>query len=54
MVVTEQMEWHQTHGNHVFDVLDTIPLIPLQTLPGARPPQHPVVYSTGSVYTLEM
>jgi hypothetical protein len=23
------MEWHQTHGNYVFDVFDTIPLIPL-------------------------
>uniref|UniRef100_A0A4W5KZN6 Wolframin EF-hand domain-containing protein n=1 Tax=Hucho hucho TaxID=62062 RepID=A0A4W5KZN6_9TELE len=30
---TEAMEWHQiteNHGNHVFDVLDTITLIPLQ------------------------
>ena len=29
------MEWHQTpgnHGNHVFDVFDTIPLILLQSL----------------------
>ena len=30
---TPQMEWHQTPGNHVFDVFDTIPLIPLQSLP---------------------
>ena len=36
---TEQMEWHQTPGNHVFDVFDTIPLIPLQSLPRARAPQ---------------
>jgi hypothetical protein len=27
---TEQMDWHQTHGNHVFDVFDIIPHIPLQ------------------------
>ena len=33
------MEWHQTHGNHVFDVFDTIPLILLQPLPWASPPQ---------------
>uniref|UniRef100_A0A8C7T8Z2 Protein tyrosine phosphatase receptor type N2 n=1 Tax=Oncorhynchus mykiss TaxID=8022 RepID=A0A8C7T8Z2_ONCMY len=33
MAGTEQMEWHQTHGNPVFD---TIPLIPLQPLPGAQ------------------
>ena len=25
----ERMEWHQTHGNHVFSVVDTIPPIPL-------------------------
>jgi hypothetical protein len=36
MARTEQMEWHQTPGNHVFDVFDTIPLIPLQSLPQAR------------------
>ena len=28
---TERMEWHQTHGNHVFDVFDTFPR--------AHPPQ---------------
>ena len=43
MVRTEQMEWHQTpgnHGNHVFDVVfDTIPLVTLQPLPQARLPQ---------------
>jgi hypothetical protein len=36
------MEWHQTPGNpgnHVFDVLETIPLILLQSLPQARSPQ---------------
>jgi hypothetical protein len=27
LAATEQKEWHQTHGNHVFDVFDTIPLI---------------------------
>ena len=27
------------NGNHVFDLFDTIPLIPLQPLPRARPPQ---------------
>ncbi|CDQ87022.1 unnamed protein product [Oncorhynchus mykiss] len=27
---TERMEWHQTCGNHVLDVFDTIPPIPLQ------------------------
>ena len=36
---TEQMEWNQTPGNHVFDVFDTVPLIPLQPLPQARSPQ---------------
>ena len=39
MAGTEQMEWHQTHGNHVFNVFDTIPPIPLQSLPRACPPQ---------------
>ena len=38
MTRTERMEWHQTPGNHVFGVFDTIPLIPLQSLPQARPP----------------
>ena len=33
-----QMEWHQTPGNHVLVVFDTIPLILLQSLPRARPP----------------
>ena len=45
----EQMEWHQTPGNHVFDVFNTIPLIPLQSLPqvcssqlrGHQPPVLP-------------
>ena len=32
----EQMEWHQTH---VFNVFGTIPPIPLQPLPRARPSQ---------------
>nr|XP_046147162.1 synaptotagmin-like protein 3 isoform X3 [Oncorhynchus gorbuscha] len=46
MARTEQMEWHQTHRNHVFN---TIPLIPLQPLPRACPPQlnchqPPVLY----------
>ena len=34
--------WNGANGmasNHVFDVLDTIPLIPLQPLPQVRPPQ---------------
>jgi hypothetical protein len=39
MAGTEQIEWHQTPGNHVFDVFDTIPLIQLQSLPLARSPQ---------------
>ncbi|CDQ75314.1 unnamed protein product [Oncorhynchus mykiss] len=34
-----QMEWHQTPGNYVFDVFDTIPPIPLQSLPRTRSPQ---------------
>uniref|UniRef100_A0A4W5LM42 LIM zinc-binding domain-containing protein n=1 Tax=Hucho hucho TaxID=62062 RepID=A0A4W5LM42_9TELE len=47
MAGTEQMEWHQTPGNHVFD---TIPLIRLQSLPQTRPPQlrchqPPVIHS---------
>ena len=25
-------EWYKTHGNHVFDEFDTIPLIPFQPL----------------------
>ena len=46
MARTKQMEWHQTHRNHVFN---TIPLIPLQPLPRACPPQlschqPPVLY----------
>uniref|UniRef100_A0A4W5RQB8 Kinesin family member 1A n=1 Tax=Hucho hucho TaxID=62062 RepID=A0A4W5RQB8_9TELE len=50
MAGTERMEWHQTHGNHVFDVVDTFPLIPLRPLPRARPPQlryhqPPVLYT---------
>jgi hypothetical protein len=36
---TELMEWHQTNRNHVFNVFDNIPLIPLQPLPRACPPQ---------------
>ena len=36
---TEQMEWHQTPGNHVFDVFDSVLLIPLQSLPQARSTQ---------------
>jgi hypothetical protein len=36
---TEGMKWHQTHGNHVLDVFDTVLPIPLQTLPRARPPE---------------
>ena len=39
MTGTEQMEWHQIHGNHVFDVFDIISLIPLQSLPRACSPQ---------------
>jgi hypothetical protein len=27
-------------GNHVFDVVDTIPLIPVQLLPPSRPPLY--------------
>jgi hypothetical protein len=38
MAGTEQMEWNQTPGNHVFYVFDTIPAIPLQPLPQAHPP----------------
>jgi hypothetical protein len=33
------MEYHQTHGSHVFYVVDTFPPIPLQPLPFACPPQ---------------
>ena len=44
MAGTERMEWHQRHGNHVFDT------IPLQPLPQACPPQlkchQPPVNST--------
>ena len=45
MARTEQMEWHQIPGNHVFDVIDPIPL---QALPRAWSPllrchQPPVV-----------
>ena len=39
---TERMECHQTpgnHGNHVIVVFNTVPLIPLQLLPRAHPPQ---------------
>ena len=39
MAGTVQMEWHHTPGNHVFDVFDTIPMIPLQSLPQACSPQ---------------
>ena len=39
MAVTERMEWHQTPGNHVSDVFDTISLVLLRPLPRARPPQ---------------
>ena len=47
MVGTARMEWHQTPGNHVFGVFDTIPL---QPLPQARSPQlrshqPPVLYT---------
>ena len=35
----KQVEWHPTHGNHVFDLFDNVPPIPLQPLPRARPPQ---------------
>jgi hypothetical protein len=32
MARTEQMEWHQTPGNHLMvDVVDTIPLFALQS-----------------------
>ena len=34
------MEWHQTPGNHVFDVFDSILQIPLQSLPRARSPHY--------------
>jgi hypothetical protein len=36
---TDQVEWHQIPGDHVFDVFETIPPIPLQPLPRAHPPQ---------------
>ena len=36
MSVMDQIEWHQTHGQHGFDVFDTIPL---QLLPRVCPPQ---------------
>ena len=47
---TEQMEWQQTQGNHVFNVVDTVPPILLQPLPRAHPPQlrchqSPVLWS---------
>ena len=32
MVGTEQMEWHQTRGNYVLDIFDTVPLQPLPIL----------------------
>lgn len=41
--VTEQMEWHQSpgnHGNHVSDVFDTIPLIPFQSF--STSPSSPI------------
>ena len=41
---TEQMEWN---GNHVFD---TMPLIPLQSLPRARPPQMKVPPTSCGIY----
>jgi hypothetical protein len=37
MAEIESMEWHQTHGNHVFHVFDTIPLILLQPLRACSP-----------------
>ena len=36
LIILSGMEWHQTPGNHVFDVFDTITL---QQLLLARPPQ---------------
>jgi hypothetical protein len=47
---TKHMERYQTPGNQVFDVFDTIPLIPLQSFPQARPPkwrchQPPVLHT---------
>jgi hypothetical protein len=36
MTETEQMGWHETPGNHMFDPFDTIPLIPHQSFPRAR------------------
>jgi hypothetical protein len=39
MAGTALMEWHQTHGNQVFDVFATIPPTLLQTIPRARAPQ---------------
>jgi hypothetical protein len=33
------MDWHQTPGNHGNHVFDTIPLVPLQSLPRAHSPQ---------------
>jgi hypothetical protein len=32
MTGAEQLEWHQTPGNYVFNVFDTIPLIPLPVI----------------------
>ena len=39
MAGTEQMEWHQTPENQVFDVFDTVPMILRQSLLRACPPQ---------------
>ena len=36
---TKKVEWHQTHENHVLDLSDTIPPIPLQPLTQADPLQ---------------
>uniref|UniRef100_A0A8C7N2H8 Very-long-chain (3R)-3-hydroxyacyl-CoA dehydratase n=1 Tax=Oncorhynchus kisutch TaxID=8019 RepID=A0A8C7N2H8_ONCKI len=44
---TEQMEWNGNHGNHVFD---TMPLIPLQSLPRACPPQMKVPPTSCGIY----
>ena len=45
----QQMEWHQTHGNHLFNIFDTIPLILLESLTRACAPIKVTPTSFGTV-----